>query len=46
MLAQYNILIASELVKKDYVTPVFENNAVVILTNSNKGDDCIEERSF
>jgi len=45
-LAQYNLLIASELIKKDYINPVFENNVVVILKNNNIGADCIEERSF
>ena len=46
VLAQYNLLIASELLKKDYVTKVFENEVVIILKNKNIGGDCIEERSF
>ncbi|MCH8329190.1 MAG: hypothetical protein IIB81_02230 [Nanoarchaeota archaeon] len=44
-LAQYNILIASEMLKKD-AQIVFENDAVIILKNNQVGDDCIEERSF
>ena len=46
VLAQYNLLIASELLKKDYVKPVFENELVVILKNNNPGADCIEERNL
>src|SRR3989338_6928852 len=45
-LAQYNLLIANEFVKKGFIEPVFENKIVVILKNNNPGDDCIEERSF
>lgn len=45
-LAQYNLLVASELLKKDYISRVFENSVVVILKNNNAGGDCIEERSF
>ena len=45
-LAQYNLLIASDLIKKDYINPVFENEIVVILKNNNIGADCIEERSI
>jgi len=46
VLAQYNLLIAQELVNKDYINPVFDNEVVVILKNNQAGDDCIEERSF
>ena len=46
VLAQYNMLIASELAKKDYISKVFENEVVFILKNDNVGADCIEERSF
>ena len=46
VLAQYNLLIANELVKKDYVKPVFQNQYIVILKNNNPGDDCIEQRNF
>ena len=45
-LAKYNLLIASEMVKKNFIKLVFENEVVVILKNNNIGDDCIEERSF
>ena len=45
VLAQYNLLIASELLKKG-MTKAFENEVVVILKNNNIGGDCIEERSF
>lgn len=44
--AQYNMLIANELVTKDYIEPVFENEIVVILKNNNLGADCIEQRNF
>ncbi len=43
--AQYNILIANEMIKKD-AQIVFENDAVVILKNNNVGADCIEESDF
>lgn len=46
VLAQYNLLIASELLRKSYIKSVFENEAVVVLKNNNIGADCIEERSF
>lgn len=46
VLAQYNLIVASELAKKDYIKPVFENNYVVILKNNNPGADCIEQRNF
>ncbi len=45
-LAQYNMLIASELLKKEFIEIVQENKAVVILKNNKVGADCIEERSF
>lgn len=45
-LAQYNLLIAQELLKKEYINPVFENQVVAILRNNNVGGDCIEERIF
>jgi len=45
VLAQYNLLIASEMLKKD-AEVVFENEVVVVLKNNNVGDDCIEEGSF
>lgn len=45
-LAQYNLIIANELLKKDFIEKVFENQVVVILKNNKIGEDCIEERSF
>jgi hypothetical protein len=44
--AQYNLLIADKLLKKDYISKVFENDVVVILKNNKIGDDCIEDGSF
>lgn len=44
-LAQYNILIANELIKNDFIKPVFDNGIVVILENSNRGEDCIAEQT-
>ena len=46
VLAEYNLVIASELLKKGYMSKVFENNVILILKNSKAGADCIEERSF
>jgi len=46
VLAQYNLLIAQELLNNDYIIPVFENQIVIILKNNNLGADCIEERNF
>ena len=46
VLAQYNLLIAQELLKKDFIKPVFENEVSLILKNNNPGVDCIEERNF
>ena len=45
VLAQYNMLIANDLVK-DGSQPVFQNDAIVVLKNTKVGDDCIEKRSF
>ena len=45
-LAQYNLLIASEMLKREYFSAVFQNEVVSILKNNNPGADCIEERSF
>ena len=44
-LAQYNLLIANEMLKKG-AQKVFENEVVVILKNDKVGGDCIEEGSF
>ena len=46
VLAQYNLLIANELLGKDYISQEFENEVAVILKNNQVGADCIEERSF
>lgn len=43
--AQYNMLIASEMLKKGS-SKVFENEVAIILKNNKLGGDCIEERSF
>jgi len=45
-LAQYNIIIANELLKNDFIQNVFENQITLILKNNKIGEDCIEERSF
>jgi len=42
--AQYNMLIATELVKNDFIRPVFDNNVVVVLKNNNRGEDCLAEQ--
>lgn len=46
VLAQYNLLIASELQKNGSAIKVFENQISVIIKNSKPGADCIEERNF
>lgn len=48
VLAEYNKLIAAELLKKSYITHVYgnENDYVFILRNNNVGADCIEQREF
>lgn len=46
VLAQYNLFIENELLKKDYIKNSFENQAVVILKNNKIGADCIEERNL
>lgn len=45
ILAQYNLLIANEMLKKG-AQIVFENDAVVILKNNDVDSDCIEQKSF
>ena len=45
-LAQYNIIIAQELLKNDFIDVAFDNQFVVILKNNDVGVDCIEERNF
>ena len=46
VLAQYNLLIASELQDDGSAAKVFENQVSVIMKNNNPGADCIEERNF
>lgn len=46
VLAQYNLLIANELLKKEYMKVVLDNGYVMILKNNKAGADCIEERNF
>ncbi len=46
VLAQYNLVIASELQKKSFIGKPFENQVVLILKNNRRGDDCIEQRNF
>jgi len=45
-LAQYNLLIANELLRKEFIEKAFENEIAIILKNNKIGADCIEERSF
>jgi len=42
----YNMLVASELLKKNFIEKKFDNEATIILKNNKIGADCIEERSF
>lgn len=46
VLAQYNLLVASELLKNGHINVVFDNEVAVILKNNKIGGDCIEERNF
>ena len=46
VLAQYNLLIAQDMIKKNFIKPVFDNQGIVILKNEKPGEDCIEERIF
>ncbi len=45
VLAKYNILIANELLKKEFIRPVFDNGVVMIIKNNNPGEDCIAEET-
>ena len=45
-LIKYNIILANELVKKDFIKLVFENKYSFIMKNNKPGADCIEQRSF
>lgn len=42
----YNMLMASELLKKDFIKLEFDNKISIILKNGEPGEDCIEERDF
>jgi hypothetical protein len=46
VLAQYNMAIANELLKNDFIRIAFENEATIILKNNKPGVDCIEERKL
>ncbi len=45
VLAQYNIAIANQMLKKK-AQVVFENDAIVILKNNSLGGDCIDQTKF
>jgi len=45
ILAQYNLLIAYELLNKG-AAKVFENQALIIMKNNKAGDECIEKKNF
>ena len=42
----YNMIILSEMLKKNFIENVFENKVLIILKNNKAGADCIEERNF
>ena len=44
-LAQYNLIIANQMIKKG-AQPVFQNEVSIVLKNGNVGGDCIEEGTF
>jgi len=41
VLAQYNILVATELLKNEHISVVFDNPMTTILKNSQRGLDCL-----
>lgn len=43
-LAQYNILIANELIKNEWIQQAFNNEYVVVLKNNKPGEDCINDK--
>ena len=45
-LINYNLLIASELLKNDFVSKVFENEVVMVLKNGKPKSSCIRETTF
>jgi len=44
VLAQYNMLIANELLQNEWIQAVYGNEYVIILENNKPGDDCIDEK--
>ncbi len=45
-LTKYNLLIASELLKNDFISMAYNNQVSIILKNSKPGEDCIEPRNI
>lgn len=45
VLAQYNILIANELLKNSWIKPVFYNDMIVILKNEKPGEVCLPDET-
>ena len=45
-LANYNILIANQLLKNNWIKEVYSNQVVSILKNTKPGEDCIEEQKI
>jgi len=43
VLAQYNILIAKELLKAKWIKPAYDNELVIVLQNNKLGEDCLNE---
>ncbi len=46
VLAEYNLLIASEIQRSNASIQVFANDVVIIMKNTKKGGECIYERTF
>ena len=46
VLAQYNIIVANDMIKTGWIKPVYQNDLAVILKNEKPGVDCLEERSI
>ncbi len=46
VLAQYNMLIAQELIQNDFIKPIFENQVAVILKNDKPGSECLVDKTF
>ncbi len=45
VLAQYNILVANELLKNSWIKPVFYNDIVVVLKNEKPGEVCLQDET-